>query len=164
GLRASFQGTALAFDSSASSEPWLILAAILTIYIVLGVLYESYVHPLTILSTLPAAGIGGILAVMICGLEFTVICFVALILLLGIVKKNAIMMVDFALAAERSGTGTQDAIYQACLIRFRPIMMTTMTALIGSLPLALDTGEGSALRRSFGIVLIGGLITSQLLT
>ncbi|HEY7243939.1 MAG TPA: efflux RND transporter permease subunit [Xanthobacteraceae bacterium] len=164
GLRTSFEGTARAFASSSGSEPWLILAAVLTIYIVLGVLYESYVHPLTILSSLPAAGIGGILAVMITGRQFTLICFVALILLLGIVKKNAIMMVDFALAAERSGTKTQDAIYQACLIRFRPIIMTTMTALIGSLPLALDTGEGSAIRQSFGIVIIGGLITSQLLT
>jgi multidrug efflux pump subunit AcrB len=164
GLRASFEGTVRVFMSSSGSEPWLVLAAVLTIYIVLGVLYESYVHPLTILSSLPAAGIGGLLAVIICRQEFTLACFVALILLLGIVKKNAIMMVDFARAAERSGTDAQEAIYQACLLRFRPIVMTTMTAMIGALPLALDTGSASAIRQSLGIVIIGGLITSQFLT
>ena len=164
GLRTSFEGTARAFRSASGSEPWLILAAVLTIYIVLGVLYESYVHPLTILSSLPCAGIGGLLALFVLGQEFTLICFVGLILLLGIVKKNAIMMVDFALAAERSGAKSEDAIYRACLMRFRPIVMTTMTALIGSLPLAFDTGAGFEIRRSFGIMIIGGLITSQIFT
>ena len=164
GLRTSFEGTALAYTKSSGSEPWLILAAVLTIYVVLGVLYESYIHPLTIISSLPTAGFGGLLALVICRQEFTLICFVGLILLLGIVKKNAIMMVNFALTAQHDGANARDAIYQACLLRFRPIVMTTLTALIGSLPLAFATGSGSSALRPFGIMIIGGLISSQILT
>jgi multidrug efflux pump len=164
-IRGSFQGTAAAFHSSLSNEPLLILAALVTVYIVLGVLYESYIHPVTILSTLPSAGVGAILALLLTRTEFTVISLIGLILLIGIVKKNAIMMIDFALEAERKeGKGPTEAIYQACLIRFRPIMMTTMAALLAALPLALGHGVGSELRRPLGISIVGGLILSQMLT
>jgi len=164
-IQASFQGTAQAFQASLTNEPILILAAIVTVYIVLGVLYESYIHPLTILSTLPSAGVGAILALLIFRTELTVVAIIGIILLIGIVKKNAIMMIDFALDAERNeGKGSEEAIYQACLLRFRPIMMTTMAALLGALPLAFGSGTGSELRRPLGITLVGGLILSQLLT
>ena len=143
----------------------LILAAILTVYIVLGVLYESYIHPITILSTLPSAGVGALLALLICKTDFSIIALIGIVLLIGIVKKNAIMMIDFALEAERdNGMTPQEAIYRACLLRFRPIMMTTMAALLGGLPLALGTGVGSELRRPLGISIVGGLLISQVLT
>ncbi len=164
-IRASFQGTAQVFQASLANEPLLILAAIITVYIVLGVLYESYIHPITILSTLPSAGVGAILALLLCRAHLDVIALIGIILLIGIVKKNAIMMIDFALDAEREqGKTPAEAIYQACLLRFRPIMMTTMAALLGGLPLALGTGTGSELRRPLGITIVGGLILSQLLT
>jgi len=164
-VQASFQGTAQAFKGSLTNEPLLILAAILTVYIVLGVLYESYIHPLTILSTLPSAGVGAILALLLFRSELTVVAIIGIILLIGIVKKNAIMMIDFALDAERNhGKQPEEAIYEACLLRFRPIMMTTMAALLGALPLALGAGTGSELRRPLGITLVGGLMLSQLLT
>jgi multidrug efflux pump len=164
-IHASFQGTAAAFQNSLSSEPYLILAAVITVYIVLGVLYESYIHPITILSTLPSAGVGAILALMITGNDLTVVALIGIILLIGIVKKNAIMMIDFALEAERvEHKPPEEAIYQACLLRFRPIMMTTMAALLGGLPLALGTGTGAELRRPLGITIVGGLLLSQLLT
>ncbi|HEY5996119.1 MAG TPA: MdtB/MuxB family multidrug efflux RND transporter permease subunit [Candidatus Deferrimicrobiaceae bacterium] len=164
-IRGAFQGTAAAFHDSLVNEPILILAALVTVYIVLGVLYESYIHPVTILSTLPSAGVGAILALLLFRTEFSVIALIGIILLIGIVKKNAIMMIDFALVAERKeGKGPEEAIYQACLLRFRPIMMTTMAALLGALPLALGTGVGSELRRPLGIAIVGGLIFSQLLT
>ena len=164
-IQAAFQGTTQAFKASLTNEPLLILAAIITVYIVLGVLYESYIHPLTILSTLPSAGVGAILALLLFRSELTVVAIIGIILLIGIVKKNAIMMIDFALEAERShGKSPEDAIYQACLLRFRPIMMTTMAALLGALPLALGSGTGSELRRPLGITLVGGLMVSQLLT
>ncbi len=164
-IRGSFQGTALAFQASLQNEPWLILAALITVYIVLGVLYESYIHPITIISTLPSAGVGAILALLICRTEFSVIALIGVILLIGIVKKNGIMMVDFALEAERrEGKPPEEAIYQACLLRFRPIMMTTMAALLGALPLAIGTGLGSELRHPLGISIVGGLIFSQVLT
>ena len=164
-LQATFQGTAAAFLRSVANEPILILAAIVTVYIVLGVLYESYIHPITILSTLPSAGVGAILALLLCRTEFSVIALIGIILLIGIVKKNAIMMIDFALEAERKeGKAPLDAIYEACLLRFRPIMMTTMAALLGGLPLALGSGVGSELRRPLGITIVGGLLLSQLLT
>jgi multidrug efflux pump subunit AcrB len=164
-MRASFQGTAQAFQASLVNEPLLILAALVTVYIVLGVLYESYIHPLTILSTLPSAGVGAILALLVCRLDFSVIALIGIILLIGIVKKNAIMMIDFALEAERrEGKPPEAAIYEACLLRFRPIMMTTMAALLGALPLALGTGTGAELRRPLGITIVGGLLVSQLLT
>jgi multidrug efflux pump len=160
-----FQGTAQAFRASLANEPWLILAALVTVYIVLSVLYESYIHPLTILSTLPSAGIGALLALLLCRTDFSVIALIGIILLIGIVKKNAIMMIDFALAAERQeGKPPREAIYQAALLRFRPIMMTTMAALLGAMPLALGTGVGSELRRPLGIAIVGGLILSQVLT
>ncbi|MGA7562809.1 MAG: multidrug efflux RND transporter permease subunit [Desulfobaccales bacterium] len=161
----SFQGTAQAFEASLQGEPLLILAALLTVYIVLGVLYESYIHPITIISTLPSAGVGAILALLICRTDFSVIALIGIILLIGIVKKNGIMMVDFALDAERrEGKSPEEAIYQACLLRFRPIMMTTMAALLGALPLAIGTGLGSELRHPLGISIVGGLIFSQVLT
>ena len=161
----SFQGTAAAFHNSLSTEPWLILAAIITVYIVLGVLYESYIHPLTILSTLPSAGVGAILALLLTRNDLGVVALIGIILLIGIVKKNAIMMIDFALEAERvEKKQPEEAIYQACLLRFRPIMMTTMAALLGGLPLALGRGTGSELRHPLGITIVGGLILSQLLT
>jgi multidrug efflux pump subunit AcrB len=164
-IRGSFQGTAQVFQSSLRNQPLLILAALVTVYIVLGILYESYIHPLTILSTLPSAGVGALLALMAFRNEFTVIALIGIILLIGIVKKNAIMMIDFALEAERKeGKRPEEAIYEACLLRFRPIMMTTMAALLGALPLAMGTGVGSELRRPLGIAIVGGLILSQLLT
>jgi multidrug efflux pump len=164
-INTSFQGTAAAFHNSLSSEPWLILAAIITVYIVLGVLYESYIHPLTILSTLPSAGVGAILALLITRNDLGVVALIGIILLIGIVKKNAIMMIDFALEAERvEHKPPEEAIYQACLLRFRPIMMTTMAALLGGLPLALGGGTGSELRHPLGITIVGGLLLSQLLT
>ncbi len=164
-INTSFQGTAAAFHNSLSSEPWLILAAIITVYIVLGVLYESYIHPITILSTLPSAGVGAIVALLITGNDLGVVGLIGIILLIGIVKKNAIMMIDFALEAERvHGKPPEEAIYQACLLRFRPIMMTTMAALLGGFPLALGRGTGSELRHPLGITIVGGLLVSQLLT
>ncbi|HUD47768.1 MAG TPA: multidrug efflux RND transporter permease subunit [Candidatus Baltobacteraceae bacterium] len=164
-VQAAFQGTAASFQASLANEPLLILAALITVYIVLGVLYESYVHPITILSTLPSAGVGAILALMICHQDLSVVSLIGIILLIGIVKKNGIMMVDFALQAEREeGKSTVEAIYQSCMLRFRPIMMTTMTALLGGLPLALGSGTGSELRRPLGISMVGGLILSQMLT
>jgi multidrug efflux pump len=164
-VHGSFQGTARVFAESLRNQPWLIAAALLAIYIVLGVLYESYVHPLTILSTLPSAGLGALLALLATGTEFSIIALVGVILLIGIVKKNAIMMIDFALDAERrEGMDTREAILTACLMRFRPIMMTTCAALLGALPLALGTGYGAELRRPLGLTIIGGLLVSQLLT
>ena len=164
-VNTAFQGTAAAFVASLANEPLLILAAHITVYIVLGVLYESYIHPLTILSTLPSAGVGAILALLLFRIDLSVIALIGIILLIGIVKKNAIMMIDFALEAEREGGLTpRDAIYQACLLRFRPIMMTTMAALLGAVPLAMGSGTGSELRRPLGISIIGGLIISQVLT
>ena len=164
-VHASFQGTAQAFQSSLQNQPWLILAALVTVYIVLGVLYESYIHPITILSTLPSAGVGALLALLITKSDLNVIALIGIILLIGIVKKNAIMMIDFALEAERKeGKGPLEGIYQACVLRFRPIMMTTMAALLGGLPLALGQGTGSEMRRPLGITIVGGLMVSQLLT
>ncbi len=164
-IQTSFQGTAAAFRNSLSSEPLLILAAIVTVYIVLGVLYESYIHPITILSTLPSAGVGALLALILTGNDLGVVSLIGIILLIGIVKKNAIMMIDFALEAERDEhKAPEEAIYQASLLRFRPIMMTTMAALFGGLPLALGTGTGSELRHPLGITIVGGLLLSQLLT
>ncbi len=164
-VHSSFQGTAAAFQRSLSNEPLLILAAVVVVYIVLGVLYESYIHPLTILSTLPSAGIGAILALLICRNDFNVVALIGLILLIGIVEKNAIMMIDFALQAQRDeGKSPHEAIYQACLLRFRPILMTTLAAMFGGLPLALGSGVGSELRRPLGITIVGGLIFSQVLT
>ena len=164
-IRGSFQGTAQAFQNSLANETWLILAALVTVYIVLGILYESYIHPLTILSTLPSAGVGALLALMLFRTEFSVIALIGIILLIGIVKKNAIMMIDFALDAERKeGKQPEEAIYEACLLRFRPIMMTTMAALLGALPLAIGSGVGSELRHPLGIAIIGGLVLSQVLT
>jgi len=164
-IRATFQGTAQAFQAALKNQPLLILAALVTVYIVLGVLYESYIHPLTILSTLPSAGVGALLALLLFQTDLSVIAMIGLLLLIGIVKKNAILMVDFAVATERAGdTPPEAAIYEACLLRFRPIMMTTMAALLGALPLALGTGTGSELRRPLGIAIVGGLILSQLLT
>ncbi len=164
-IQAAFQGSAEAFQASLANEPILILAALVTVYIVLGVLYESYIHPITILSTLPSAGVGALLALFITRSDFSVIALIGIVLLIGIVKKNAIMMIDFALEAERhEGKPPLEAIYQACLLRFRPIMMTTMAALLGGVPLALGTGTGSELRRPLGITIVGGLIFSQMLT
>jgi len=164
-LQGSFQGTAQAFQAALANQPLLILAALLTVYIVLGVLYESYVHPVTILSTLPSAGVGALMALLLTKTEFTVISLIGILLLIGIVKKNAIMMIDFALEAERKeGKGPAEAIHEACLLRFRPIMMTTMAALLGALPLALGHGVGGELRRPLGISIVGGLIFSQMLT
>jgi multidrug efflux pump len=164
-VNAEFQGTARAFEASLANEPILILAALIVVYIVLGVLYESYIHPVTILSTLPSAGVGAILALMLFHTDLSVVALIGIILLIGIVKKNAIMMIDFALEAERDhGMEPEEAIYQACLLRFRPIMMTTMAALLGGVPLALGNGTGSELRRPLGISIVGGLIVSQVLT
>jgi multidrug efflux pump len=164
-IHPSFQGTAAAFQNSLASEPWLILAALITVYIVLGVLYESYIHPVTILSTLPSAGVGAILAMILTRNDLTVVALIGIILLIGIVKKNAIMMIDFALDAERKeGKPPEEAIYQASLLRFRPIMMTTMAALLGAVPLAFGRGTGSELRHPLGITIIGGLLLSQLFT
>jgi multidrug efflux pump len=164
-INASFQGTAAAFQSSLVNEPLLILAALVTVYIVLGVLYESYVHPITIISTLPSAGVGALLALLITHQEFSVIALIGIILLIGIVQKNAIMMIDFALQAEREQKlPAEEAIFQACLLRFRPILMTTLAAMLGGLPLALGGGMGAELRRPLGITIVGGLMFSQLLT
>jgi multidrug efflux pump len=160
-----FQGTAAAFQSSLSNEVFLIVAAVIAMYIVLGVLYESFVHPVTILSTLPSAGVGALLSLMVLGYDLDVIAIIGVILLIGIVKKNAIMMIDFALDAERvEGLPPREAIYQACLLRFRPIMMTTMAAILGAMPLMLGTGTGSELRQPLGVAIVGGLIVSQMLT
>ncbi|HUO44160.1 MAG TPA: efflux RND transporter permease subunit [Burkholderiales bacterium] len=164
-ITGSFEGTARAFQASVNNQPILILTALLTVYIVLGVLYESYVHPITILSTLPSAGVGALLALMLFRTDFTIIALIGVILLIGIVKKNAIMMIDFALDAERTrGLRPEQAIFEACLLRFRPIMMTTMAAMLGALPLVLGTGEGAEMRRPLGIAVVGGLLVSQLLT
>ncbi|NYT62717.1 efflux RND transporter permease subunit [Alcaligenaceae bacterium] len=164
-IQAGFQGTAQAMQEVMGQQPWLILAALVTMYIVLGILYESYVHPITILSTLPSAGIGALLALIMLGEEFTLIALIGVFLLIGIVKKNAIMMVDFALLAERrDGLTSREAIYQACLVRFRPIMMTTVSALFGALPLVLASGAGVEMRRPLGLTIVGGLILSQILT
>ncbi len=160
-----FSGSAAEFRTSLQSEPFLILAAIVVIYIVLGVLYESYIHPITILSSLPSAGVGALVAMLICRTDLSLIALIGIILLIGIVKKNAIMMIDFALDAERNeGLPPEQSIYQACLLRFRPIMMTTMAALLGALPLALEHGTGSELRRPMGISIVGGLLLSQFIT
>jgi multidrug efflux pump len=163
-IHGTFSGTAATFVQSLRSEPILILAALTTVYIVLGILYESYIHPLTILSTLPSAGIGAVLALRLCNLEFSVIALIGVILLIGIVKKNAILMIDFALQAERGGMEAREAIHAACLLRFRPILMTTLAATVGALPLALGVGEGAELRLPLGISIVGGLLASQLLT
>jgi len=160
-----FSGTLQAFQASLQTEPMLIITAILAVYIVLGVLYESYIHPVTILSTIPSAGVGAVLALMFSRTDLSVIAIIGMILLIGIVKKNAILMIDFALAAERyEGKSSKEAIYQACLLRFRPILMTTMAALFGALPLAIGLGVGAELRRPLGIAIVGGLIFSQMLT
>jgi multidrug efflux pump subunit AcrB len=165
GIRGSFAGTAQVFQSSLSSQPLLILTALIAVYIVLGVLYESLIHPLTILSTLPSAGLGALLALLVSGDELSIVSTIGIILLIGIVKKNAIMMVDFALEAERhQGLTPEESIYQACLVRFRPIMMTTTAALFGAVPLAIGMGVGSELRKPLGIAIVGGLIVSQMLT
>ena len=164
-IRTGFAGTAQAYEQSLGSEPLLIAAALVSVYLVLGMLYESYVHPVTILSTLPSAGVGALLALLVTHTELTVIAIIGIILLIGIVKKNAILMIDFALAAERNeGKNSRDAIHEACLLRFRPILMTTMAAMLGALPLALGTGMDSEFRRPLGIAIIGGLAVSQLLT
>jgi multidrug efflux pump len=164
-IHAGFQGTAQAFQAALANEPILVLAALVTVYIVLGVLYESYIHPITILSTLPSAGVGALLALLLTHTDFSIIALIGIILLIGIVQKNAIMMIDFALEAERKeGKSPIDAIYQACLLRFRPILMTTLAAMLGGLPLALGGGTGAELRRPLGIAIVGGLIFSQALT
>jgi multidrug efflux pump len=164
-VHAAFSGTAQAFKDSLASQPMLILATLVTVYIVLGMLYESFIHPITILSTLPSAGVGALLALLLFKTELSIIALIGIILLIGIVKKNAIMMIDFALEAERErGLEPTQAIYEACLLRFRPILMTTMAALLGGLPLALGHGTGSELRRPLGIAIVGGLLLSQALT
>jgi multidrug efflux pump len=164
-LQTGFEGTAASFQDSLANEPLLILAALVTVYIVLGILYESFIHPITILSTLPSAGVGAFLALLIFHQDLSVIAIIGIVLLIGIVKKNGIMMVDFALEAQRKrGKNATDAIYEACLLRFRPIMMTTMAALLAGLPLALGSGYGSELRRPLGIAMVGGLLFSQALT
>ncbi|HKC08249.1 MAG TPA: efflux RND transporter permease subunit, partial [Methylomirabilota bacterium] len=164
-IRGKFAGAAQAFQASLSTQPLLILAALVAVYIVLGMLYESFVHPLTILSTLPSAGVGALLALLACGMELSIIAVIGIILLIGIVKKNAIMVIDVALELERrEGRPPREAIYEACLRRLRPILMTTMAALLGALPLALGTGTGAELRRPLGVSIVGGLLLSQLLT
>jgi len=164
-IRGTFQGTAQAFQTSIASEPFLILAALVAVYIVLGILYESYIHPITILSTLPSAGVGALLSLLIFKIDLSVIALIGMLLLIGIVKKNGIIMVDFAIAAERNeGKTPFEAIYQASLLRFRPIMMTTASAMFGAIPLALGSGMGSELRHPLGITIIGGLMLSQMLT
>jgi multidrug efflux pump subunit AcrB len=164
-IRTGFAGTAQAYQDSLGSEPLLIAAALISVYLVLGILYESYVHPVTIISTLPSAGVGALLALMLTHTDLTVIAIIGIILLIGLVEKNAILMIDFALAAERNeGKSSRDSIYEACLLRFRPILMTTMAAMLGAVPLALGTGTGSEFRRPLGIAIIGGLTVSQLLT
>jgi multidrug efflux pump len=164
-IHTGFSGTAQAYQDSLGSQPLLIAAALITVYLVLGILYESYIHPITILSTLPSAGVGALLALLVTRTDLTVIAIIGIILLIGLVKKNGILMIDFALSAERNeGKNSRDAIYEACLLRFRPILMTTMAAIFGAMPLAFGTGVGSELRRPLGIAIIGGLIVSQLLT
>jgi multidrug efflux pump len=164
-IHGSFQGTARTFEESLSNEPILILAALAAVYIVLGVLYESLIHPITILSTLPSAGVGAVLALLVFRSEFSIIALIGVILLIGIVKKNAIMMIDFALDAQRHhGRTPRDAIFEASLMRFRPIMMTTMAAMLGALPLAIGTGDGAEMRQPLGMSIVGGLIVSQVLT
>jgi multidrug efflux pump subunit AcrB len=164
-VHTTFAGTAQAYQDSLGNQPILIASALAAVYIVLGILYESYIHPITIISTLPSAGVGALLALLVCRTDLSIIAMIGIILLIGIVKKNAIMMIDFALETERNeGKNSLDAIYEACLLRFRPILMTTMAALLGALPLALGTGVGSELRRPLGITIIGGLLVSQLLT
>jgi multidrug efflux pump subunit AcrB len=163
-IHARYSGTAQAFRDSLASQPMLILIALLAVYIVLGILYESYIHPITILSTLPSAGLGALLALLVTGTELNLIALVGIILLIGIVKKNAILMVDFALELEREGKSPIDAIHEASVLRFRPILMTTLAALLGALPLALGTGTGSELRFPLGVAIVGGLLVSQLLT
>jgi multidrug efflux pump len=159
------QGTAKIFQQGLENQPWLILAALLTVYVVLGMLYESYIHPLTIISTLPSAGVGALLALWATNTELSIIALIGIILLIGIVKKNAILMIDFAIDAERKRSlSARDAIFEACMLRFRPIMMTTMAALLGAVPLAIGFGDGSELRKPLGISILGGLILSQLLT
>jgi HAE1 family hydrophobic/amphiphilic exporter-1 len=165
GLTTTFQGNAQAFQDSLTTVPLLILAALVVVYLILGVLYESFIHPITILSTLPSASVGALLILMLFGYELDIIAIIGIILLIGIVKKNAIMMIDFALDAERhEGMAPRDAIYQACLLRFRPILMTTMAAILGALPLMIGGGSGSELRRPLGYAIVGGLIFSQVLT
>jgi multidrug efflux pump subunit AcrB len=164
-IRGSFAGTAQVAQASWSTMPWLFLTALLAVYIILGMLYESLIHPLTILSTIPSAGLGALLAILVTGNELDLVSVIGIILLIGIVKKNAIMMVDFALEAERhEGLSPEESIYQACLVRFRPIMMTTMAAMFGALPLAIGMGIGSELRKPLGVAIVGGLIVSQILT
>ena len=163
-VRGQFIGKAAEFSSSVGDEVLLLLASIIVIYIVLGVLYESYIHPLTIISTLPPAGVGALLALLLCGMSLSVDGIVGIVLLIGIVKKNAIMMIDFAIEAKRTGMNAADAIRRACLLRFRPIMMTTAAALLGALPLALGNGIGSELRKPLGVSIVGGLLLSQLVT
>jgi multidrug efflux pump len=164
-IRTTFQGAALAFRNNLNNELLLLVAAVLVMYIVLGVLYESFIHPITILSTLPSAGIGALLALMLAGENLTVIALIGIILLIGIVKKNAILMIDFAVVAERDGgLSPREAIYQACLLRFRPILMTTVAAIFGALPLMFGTGTGSELRHPLGVSIVGGLLVSQVLT
>jgi len=164
-IRGTYMGTAQAFKSSLANQPWLILAALLVVYIVLGVLYESLIHPITILSTLPSAGVGALLALLLFRTELSVIAFIGIILLIGIVKKNAILMIDFAIGVERrEGKTPEESIFQACMLRFRPITMTTMAAMLGGLPLAIGMGTGSEMRRPLGIAIVGGLFFSQLLT
>jgi multidrug efflux pump len=164
-IHGSFSGTAQAYQQSLANEGFLIATALAAVYIVLGMLYESLIHPITILSTLPSAGVGAVLALMVFHLELTIIALIGIILLIGIVKKNAIMMIDFALAAERNeGKNSKDAIFEACLLRFRPILMTTMAAMLGAMPLVVGKGTGSELRRPLGIAIVGGLIVSQMLT
>jgi HAE1 family hydrophobic/amphiphilic exporter-1 len=164
-MSGNFQGAAQAFQSSLASQPWLILAALVAVYIILGVLYESFVHPLTIISTLPSAGLGAVIMLWICGQDFSIMALIGLVLLIGIVKKNGILMIDFALDAQRNrGLPPEEAIYEACLTRFRPIIMTTLAALLGALPLMLGYGTGAELRQPLGIAVVGGLLVSQALT
>jgi multidrug efflux pump len=164
-IHGSFSGTLQAFQQSLASTPVLILTALVAVYIVLGILYESLIHPITILSTLPSAGVGAVLALLIFNTDLSVIAVIGILLLVGIVKKNAILMIDFALVAEREeGKSSREAIFQACILRFRPILMTTMAAALGALPLVISTGTGSELRRPLGITIVGGLIMSQMLT
>jgi hydrophobic/amphiphilic exporter-1 (mainly G- bacteria), HAE1 family len=163
-LATSFQGTAQAYQDSLRGQGMLLLATIVVIYLILGILYESFVHPLTILSGLPSAGVGALVALKLFGMELNIYGFVGMIMLVGIVKKNAIMMIDFALDAQRAGARPEEAIYQGCLLRFRPIMMTTMAALLGTLPIALGIGAGADARRPLGVAVVGGLLVSQLLT
>jgi multidrug efflux pump subunit AcrB len=164
-IHGSYSGTLQAYQTSLAAEPFLVLAALLAVYIALGILYENYIHPITILSTLPSAGVGAVLALMLFNTDLSIIALIGVFLLIGIVKKNAILMIDFALVAEREqGKSPHDAIFQACLLRFRPILMTTMAAMFGALPLVLSNGIGSELRRPLGISIVGGLLVSQMLT